>query len=1211
MVQPGYDSSESEAERRPSSKWRVAGVLKRAWLPLLLSVAGLFSIAIGLFLWLLSNLDHPWIKGRVENALSDLVGTEVGYDRLSISPFSGLALKGLVLATPEGLRTHGLEMLRVDELEILIKIGPLLAGELVIPEVRGGAITLTVVITEDGQSSFGELANSESEALDEEPAGRSTPLSQSLAALEDIPLRVGPVRIEPIRLRLVHVENGAVASQTHLDAFAVSSDGIAFGSNPTASLSIGPSEGSDVVVSVLEPNSADSQDEGPTRRARIVPRAQARLQNGQALALSVAANLLEQSIFPELRPVRSLLDLEATAAFEPEEHKTTLDIDRLACLDSMLGTTGTTVVHDDLSARIEGSGTIEASSLPWKLPWLSIDDFAGEFEIEGLELGPLGITAGTATLQGKLDDARYESGSQTVTLRNIAVAGALSAPSDPAQTVGSLTLQTSVRQAGTRLQDRLAADLRGLGISIEIQGIGAHDTGMWGLKGTGSVDGSIERLSVKARDVTGARLASTASKLGMVLSVDLASQRVTGRMPLRSLIVRRAGLDPVLLDRSELAVVAEEPLDWAHKSGAPALEVEASVERVSMGERHFRAPAWLIEARRTDADRYAISTELIADRVSWGQFRQEPPSSLSVRAALDTKTPAIDATAALSIGAKPATNLALSASYDSPFTRYHLDLEGAETGPLAGALLFGDGGRRSDELRFSFESTGKLDGLLSRDRAGVLTVAPEPLRTARGTHRSALHIERLLLVREGVAYEANGLGIRIGSTHEAPGRGALEARASVERARYSDGIWSAALEDYAHELEVAYAALYGAPSFSIHTEGTLGNLGQTYLRQYPIRDVTFGADVDVDDTQVVAIRRAFLRNPAGGTRLEASAAYEGWRDTVAQREVCTPGTAGCPQVASMYGREAATVTGAIEQDFGFWESTAQMKSSGSFVMPFTVESGDLSTYRVVATAQFRDVMLELPDYGLLVDDLDALIPVEQELATYPKLFIVPNRTANAMTQKRFFDLYPFSRRESFFTVDRLQLGQEMVGPLAANVQIVGSTVAVDQVHASYRGGYITGQVLADVGRDDPEVSFRGNITGVETTRGRGVLDANLAMTFVPTTLIVEGKAQVVSVSKDHLYEIIDVLDPYHEDEGLNRVRFGLKFGYPKYVRLNMDEGLMDAKIDLGGLAGAVRIDEIKGIPVTPFIEEYVQPYLERVLLPAPAAQALVAETEGT
>ena len=107
--------------------------------------------------------------------------------------------------------------------------------------------------------------------------------------------------------------------------------------------------------------------------------------------------------------------------------------------------------------------------------------------------------------------------------------------------------------------------------------------------------------------------------------------------------------------------------------------------------------------------------------------------------------------------------------------------------------------------------------------------------------------------------------------------------------------------------------------------------------------------------------------------------------------------------------------------------------------------------------------------------------------------------------------------------------------------------------------------------------------------GDDVLDANLAITFVPTTLIVEGKAQIVRVGKEHLYEMIDVLDPYHEDEDLNRVRLGLKFGYPKFVLIKLNEGLMNAKIDLGGLAGAVRIDEIKGIPVTPFLEQYVQP----------------------
>jgi len=318
----------------------------------------------------------------------------------------------------------------------------------------------------------------------------------------------------------------------------------------------------------------------------------------------------------------------------------------------------------------------------------------------------------------------------------------------------------------------------------------------------------------------------------------------------------------------------------------------------------------------------------------------------------------------------------------------------------------------------------------------------------------------------------------------------------------------------------------------------------------------------------------------------------------------------------MYGREAATVTGTFEQDFGFWESTEDVKSGGSLVVPFTIESGDLNTYRIVATAQFRDVVLELAQYGLVVEDLDALIPMEQEFATAPKLFIVPSRTANAITQKRFFDLHPFTKRESFFTVDRVQLGQEVIGPVAANLQVVGSVIAMDQLNAAYRDGFVTGQFLADLNRKDPKVVFRGNLTGVKTTHGRGVLDANLAMTFVPTTLILEGKAQIVRVSKDHLYEIIDVLDPYHEDEDMNRVRLGLKFGYPKFVLLKFNDGLMDAKVDLGGLAGAIRIDEIKGIPVTPFMEQYVQPYIERISSPSliydvTPTETMSSEADGT
>ncbi|MGB8328714.1 MAG: hypothetical protein WCE62_01205, partial [Polyangiales bacterium] len=480
----------------------------------------------------------------------------------------------------------------------------------------------------------------------------------------------------------------------------------------------------------------------------------------------------------------------------------------------------------------------------------------------------------------------------------------------------------------------------------------------------------------------------------------------------------------------------------------------------------------------------------------------------------------------------------------------------------------------------------------------------------RGSHQTELHVAHLSLMRFDLMHQIHDLTVKVRSSHKAPGKGAIDVTTAFARADYGEREHPISLHQYTQDLKVAYAALYGAPSFVIETDGTFGKLEQPYLVQYPVANVSFGVDVAIDDAQVYAAREMYWRNPAGGTRFEARASYEGWSDAIRSTEVCSTGTIGCPEVASMYGREAAKVSGTFEQDFSFWQSTERTKSAGSLTVPFTIESGDLNTYRVLATAQFRDLMLELPQYGFLIEDLDALIPIDQEFATEPDFFVVPSKAGNAMGQKRFFDLNPFTERDSFFTVDRVQIGPEVVGPVAANLRVIGPVIAMDQIHAAYRDGFITGQFLADLNREDPEVAFRGHITGIKVEEGKGVLDANLAMTFVPTTLIVEGKVQVVRISKDHLYAIIDALDPYHEDEDLNRVRLGLKLGYPKYVRVNFDEGLMDTKIDLGGLAGAIRIDEIKGIPVTPFLEQYVQPYIERIFTPSLMYQEAPPEIDG-
>lgn len=1175
---------------------------RRLWLRIVLGAVLAFVLLFAVVLWMLTHLEHPLVKNRVEALLSGVVGTEVSYERLSISPFSGLEVEGLVLATPETLRPHAAEMLRLDRLDLPIELGPLFSGDIVIPEINGGAATLTIVVTDDGRDSFSALASEEGEEEPQPEDEPSSPLSHSLKTLEEIPLQVGPVRLSPIRLRAIQVRENSVATESELASLAISSEGISLGDAPEGSLQLKPSEGEEVIVSVTD--FANGVGASEVRTARLVPALDADLNEDGTLGVLVHVGLVEQNLFPELSPVGVLIDAAVSASFRPEDAKTDLDVSELTLLDSMVAARGKASLDDSFDGWLEGAGKIEVASLPWVLPQLAIDDLSAEFDVEAAKVVSGEVTSGDGTINGSLRRLSYDDDGYLVSVRRAKWDGVLSAPEGVTRTLGLLTIDASIDELVTDDRGVYRVTASDLDATAALRSIGASDQGMLGLSGKGSVDGTLKKLFVDA----GTRVYGRNALLD--LDVDLAQRRVAGRVPIELVTVKQSGFDPVRLKGAALTVFAEEPTRWTIDEGTPSVVVKASVRRVSSGDKHFRARNWSFRVERTGVDAYEFNTRVNADRVSWGKFEQDDESTLTVNAVVDGTRPALTADAALSIAGKAETTFELSASHDEPHTRYQIETVGGHAGPLLGAALFDDGGNEHDALDFSFESRGDFRGLLRKMPDGSVRLSREPLRTMRGNHASTLRIDRASLVREGILHEVDGLTITAKSNHESPGRGRLDATASLDEARYGEAGWELTVRDYDHELSALYAALYGAPSFSVTTRGQIAEVVQPYFRQYPARDVVFGADVDVDATQVVAVREAFLRNPAGGTKFEASAAYEGWGDS-RDDEVCTVGTEGCPQVMSMYGRRAAIVTGSFEQDFSFWKSTERTKSGGSLVMPFTVETGDLNTYRVLAAAEFRDIMLELPQYGLLVDDLDALIPIEQELATNPRFFIVPTKKANAMAQKRFFDLYPFTRRDSFLTVDQIQFGQEIIGPMAANVQVVGSTLAIDQLHAAYRNGFVTGQILGDLSVEDPKFVFRGNITGVEATDGKGVLDANVAMTFVPTTLILEGKAQVVRISKDHLYEMIDVIDPYHQDEDLNRVRLGLKFGYPKFVLLKLDEGLMNAKIDLGGLAGAVRIDEIKGIPITPFIEQYVQPYLERVLSPTAAARAMILENEGT
>ena len=75
--------------------------------------------------------------------------------------------------------------------------------------------------------------------------------------------------------------------------------------------------------------------------------------------------------------------------------------------------------------------------------------------------------------------------------------------------------------------------------------------------------------------------------------------------------------------------------------------------------------------------------------------------------------------------------------------------------------------------------------------------------------------------------------------------------------------------------------------------------------------------------------------------------------------------------------------------------------------------------------------------------------------------------------------------------------------------------------------------------------------------------------------------------KSHLIKLLDLYDPYQADISANRMRLGLKFGFPRSVRLGFEGGFATLKLELGGLANAIRIDEIRGTAVGPVLERYL------------------------
>ncbi|MCG8423413.1 MAG: hypothetical protein MJE77_36395 [Proteobacteria bacterium] len=503
-------------------------------------------------------------------------------------------------------------------------------------------------------------------------------------------------------------------------------------------------------------------------------------------------------------------------------------------------------------------------------------------------------------------------------------------------------------------------------------------------------------------------------------------------------------------------------------------------------------------------------------------------------------------------------------------------------------------------LRFRVSSYGDISEVIRRLADGIEPiVADQPLAVLRGQQHLTLEIEGVDYRSAEQTVNVPELTVAIDGTEKAgPVSASLGVRAAKPIVVKSDGD-TIAVVGFNKTVNISSAGPFDQSRVDLSVNAEIERVDQTIV-EYPVEKATLVASAHLDRLDSLRVDELRFENRAGGTELTAKLAMDGLvRDSGS--------ASGIP------GRQALTGSGRLKQDL---RPVAVVKNGprmrGRVEMPFSVESGDLSAFLVAARATLDDVHIELPDAELAVEGFNGDIPVITEVAVLPNggVEILSGPAKNLYSRTRFLDVHPFLRGKHYLTVDRVTWQDETIGPVAGNFQLDRDTVSLDQLELGYRGGNITGQLVVDYQGGNPRMLFRGNITGVRPSNSDQVLDANAALSLSLAELDLEGRIQIVRVSRQHLLGVLDVLDPYHEDVDVNRVRLGLKFGFPKFVRLRMKDGFLSAKIELGGAAKVVRIDEIRGIALGPLINLYVAPYLPESLGQGPRGGVRVGEQEG-
>ena len=168
----------------------------------------------------LANLDNSTIRGWTQGYLRDNYRVEVDYETFSVSPFSGLKLEKLHVATPAPYSQKAPHLLEIDKLQVEWDFWSLITGTLHVNDGRIKGMRLALVSDEQGGSSLSQMLTGFGPPAPDQEVVPPTPLSRTL--IEGLPpLTVEKFAIDGIGFEKIDIRGDTTVRHTRLSSLAL------------------------------------------------------------------------------------------------------------------------------------------------------------------------------------------------------------------------------------------------------------------------------------------------------------------------------------------------------------------------------------------------------------------------------------------------------------------------------------------------------------------------------------------------------------------------------------------------------------------------------------------------------------------------------------------------------------------------------------------------------------------------------------------------------------------------------------------------------------------------------------------------------------------------------------------------------------------------------------------------------------------------------